>query len=207
MLAFGIVILAGTFIPALKKVLVKINQHAHKLMLIIGQISLVLMIVIVTMTVVMRLLGTGLSWAEEVPRMLITLFVFIACSIGVRDHMHVSVNIIYNLFPKEGNVRKVLIVLTDVAILLCGLFMLFSGAERCIKMFGMSGSMPITGISTAWQYLPIPIGGFMVSVDSWMFLCGILKRDDYLYSDPDSDSDDAIIEKARDEMKEREANA
>ena len=32
----------------------------------------------------------GLSWAEEVPRLLVTVFAFIACAIGVRDHIGVS---------------------------------------------------------------------------------------------------------------------
>ena len=105
------------------------------------------MVAIVTLTVILRYcFNTGLSWAEEVPRLLVTVFAFIACAIGVRDHMHVAVNAIYNKFPVGGKVRKAMDVLTDVVVLLCGLFMLYTGGARTMKLFSMPGVLPITGI-------------------------------------------------------------
>ena len=161
------------------------------------------MVAIVTLTVVLRYcFNTGLSWAEEVPRLLVTVFAFIACAIGVRDHMHVAVNAIYNKFPVGGKVRKTLDVLTDVVVLLCGLFMLYSGGARTIKLFGLPGALPITGISTAWQYLPIPVAGFVMSFDSILFLTGIISRDDLLYSEKEIDYTDVAALK---EMEKKEA--
>ena len=85
-------------------------------------------------------------------------------------------------------------VLTDVVVLLCGLFMLYSGGARTIKLFGLPGVLPITGISTAWQYLPIPVAGFVMSFDSILFLTGIISRDDLLYSEPEVDfTDEAAV--------------
>ena len=166
--------------------LVKLNHITHKIVLFIAQASILAMVAIVTLT--------GLSWAEEVPRLLVTVFAFIACAIGVRDHMHVAVNAIYNKFPVGGKVRKALDVMTDVVVLLCGLFMLYSGGARTIKLFGLPGVLPITGISTAWQYLPIPVAGFVMSFDSILFLTGIISRDDLLYSEPEVDfTDEAAV--------------
>ena len=164
--------------------LVKLNHITHKIVLFIAQASILAMVAIVTLTVILRYcFNTGLSWAEEVPRLLVTVFAFIACAIGVRDHMHVAVNAIYNKFPVGGKVRKALDVLTDVVVLLCGLFMLYSGGARTI-----------TGISTAWQYLPIPVAGFVMSFDSILFLTGIISRDDLLYSEPEVDfTDEAAV--------------
>ena len=126
-------------------------------------------------------------------------------AIGVRDHMHVAVNAIYNKFPVGGKVRKTLDVLTDVVVLLCGLFMLYSGGARTIKLFGLPGVLPITGISTAWQYLPIPIAGFVITFDSILFLTGIVSRDDLLYSEKEIDYTDVAalkeMEKKEDEHK------
>ena len=172
--------------------LVKLNHITHKIVLFIAQASILAMVAIVTLTVILRYcFNTGLSWAEEVPRLLVTVFAFIACAIGVRDHMHVAVNAIYNKFPVGGKVRKALDVLTDVVVLLCGLFMLYSGGARTIKLFGL---LPITGISTAWQYLPIPVAGFVMSFDSILFLTGIISRDDLLYSEPEVDfTDEAAV--------------
>ena len=171
--------------------LVKLNHITHKIVLFIAQASILAMVAIVTLTVILRYcFNTGLSWAEEVPRLLVTVFAFIACAIGVRDHMHVAVN----KFPVGGKVRKALDVLTDVVVLLCGLFMLYSGGARTIKLFGLPGVLPITGISTAWQYLPIPVAGFVMSFDSILFLTGIISRDDLLYSEPEVDfTDEAAV--------------
>ena len=149
--------------------------------------------------------NTGLSWAEEVPRLLVTLFAFIACAIGVRDHLHVAVNAVYNQLPVGGKARKALDVLTDVVVLLCGLFMLYTGGARTMKLFSMPGTLPITGISTAWQYLPIPIAGFVITFDSLLFLTGIVSRDDLLYSEKEIDYTDVAalkeMEKKEDEHK------
>ena len=186
--------------------LVKLNHITHKIVLFIAQASILAMVAIVTLTVILRYcFNTGLSWAEEVPRLLVTVFAFIACAIGVRDHMHVAVNAIYNKFPVGGKVRKALDVLTDVVVLLCGLFMLYSGGARTIKLFGLPGVLPITGISTAWQYLPIPIAGFVITFDSLLFLTGIVSRDDLLYSEMEIDYTDVAalkeMEKKEDEHK------
>lgn len=181
--------------------LVKINHIVHRIMLLIAQISILAMIAIVTLTVVLRYcFNTGLSWAEEVPRLLVTVFAFISCAIGVRDHMHVSVNALYNRFPVGGKARKVMDVAVDVATLLCGLFMLISGGQRTMKLFGLTGKLPITGINTAWQYLPIPVAGFVMTFDSILFLLGILKPDDLMYSEPEIDfTDEEAVEKLRKE--------
>ena len=124
----------------------------------------------------------------------LALFAFIACAIGVRDHLHVAVNAVYNQLPVGGKARKALDVLTDVVVLLCGLFMLYTGGARTMKLFSMPGALPITGISTAWQYLPIPVAGFVMSFDSILFLTGVISRDDLLYSEPEVDfTDEAAV--------------
>lgn len=172
-------------------VLIKLNHITHRIMLLIAQVSILAMIAIVTLTVVLRYcFNTGLSWAEEVPRLLVTVFAFIACAIGVRDHMHVAVNAVYNMFPLGGKGRRLMDTLADVIVLLCGLFMLISGGDRTFKLFNLPGVLPITGISTAWQYLPIPVAGFVMSFDSILFLLGILDRNDLMYSEAEIDYTD-----------------
>lgn len=180
----------------LRAALIGLNHLTHRLMLVAAQISVLAMIAIVTLTVVLRYcFGTGLSWAEEVPRLLVTVFAFMACAIGVRDHMHVSVDAVYNRFPTGGRVRWAMNKAADTVTLLCGLFMLISGGQRTMKLFSLPGTLPITGISTAWQYLPIPIAGFVMTFDSLLFLTGVLRRDDLLYSEPEADlTDEAAID-------------
>lgn len=181
------------------QLLVKLDHILHKLMLFFSQLALVAMIIIVTMTVVMRyFFNTGISWAEEVPRLLILVFAFAACAAGVRDHMHVSVTAIYNRFPVGGKGRKIMDIGVDVAALLCGLFMLVSGWNRTAKLFSLTGVLPITGISVGWQYLPIPIAGAVMVFDAALFLLGILDPDDLIYSEKEIDfTDEAAVEALR----------
>ena len=181
--------------------LMRVNHVVHRVMLLIAQISILAMIAIVTLTVILRYcFNTGLSWAEEVPRLLVTVFAFLACAIGVRDHMHVAVNALYNRFQVDGSVRRVLDVAADLATLLCGLFMLISGGQRTAKLFTLPGVLPITGISTAWQYLPIPVAGFVITMDSILFLTGVLPRGDLLYSEQEIDyTDTAALAAAKKE--------
>lgn len=175
----------------IRGMLVTLNHITHRLALLIAQASIIAMVCIVTLTVVLRYcFNTGLSWAEEVPRLLVTVFAFIACAIGVRDHMHVAVNAVYNMMPVGGNARRFMDVLTDVVVLLCGLFMLIAGGSRTMRLFSLPGTLPITGISTAWQYLPIPVAGFVMTFDSILFLLGVIRRDDLMYSEKEIDYTD-----------------
>ncbi len=172
-----------------------LNSWVHRAMLLVADIALVGMVIIVTVTVFMRyVLNTGIGWAEEVPRLLVTLFAFLAMSMGVRDHLHIGVSLIYNLFPKDGAMRRFMIGFADFAVLLCGLFMLYYGTLYCIRIGRLPGVLPMTGLDTWWQYLPIPLAGFVVSFDSILFLTGVLRRDDLLYTEPEADYREQALE-------------
>ena len=165
-----------------------INHWVHKVILYISQIALTVMVVLVIMTVLLRyVFNTGIGWAEEVPVLLVNLFAFLACAIGVRDHMHISVNIVYNLFPQGGKGRKILEYFSDVCVLVCGLFLLFFGTMYAKRLFGLTGELPMTGWPTWIQYIPAPMAGFVMTFDSLLFLTGVLKKDDLLYSEKEID--------------------
>jgi TRAP-type C4-dicarboxylate transport system permease small subunit len=164
------------------------NTRVHRAMLLVAELALMGMVLIVIFTVFLRyVFNTGIGWAEEVPRLLVTLFAFLAMGMGVRDNLHIGVNLFYNMFPKDGAVRKFLIVFGDLIVLLCGLFMLYHGYRSCATLFNLPGRLPMTGLATWWQYLPIPMAGFVITFDSILFLTGVLKRDDFLYTEPEVD--------------------
>jgi len=176
----------GTQKPA--ELLRVINHWTHKIILIISQMALTVMVILVILTVTLRyVFSTGIGWAEEVPVLLVNLFAFLACAIGVRDHMHISVNIVYNLFPPTGKGRRILEYFADVCVLLCGLFLLFFGSMYAKRLFGLPGELPMTGWPTWIQYIPAPMAGFVMTFDSILFLTGVLKKDDLLYSEKEID--------------------
>ena len=181
-------------------VLRSLNRWTHRVFLVIGEVSLAAMIIVVTLTVVLRYcFNTGISWAEEVPRLLVTLFTFLACAMGVRDKTHMCVGIVYNRFKKGGFGRKFLEVFGDVCVLICGLFMLYFGGMRCLKMMGLTGTLPMTGLKTWWQFVPIPLAGFLITFDSILYLTGVLKPGDTLFSEPDKDASEIYCDSMQEE--------
>lgn len=178
----------------------KIDRWMHRALLIVADLSLVAMVCILAYTVVLRyVFNTGLAWAEEVPRLLVTVFVFLACAMGVRDHVHMTVNIIYNRFKKDGAWRKGFEIFGDVCVLLCGLFMFFIGGQRVLRMMSMPGILPMTGLPNWIQYIAVPIGGIYIVFDCLLFIFGVIGQHDTLYADQDIDYQDLMIQENKQE--------
>ena len=88
--------------------------------------------------------------------------------------------------PKEGGkARKAMDILSDIAVLLCGVALFYYGLTYIIKL--RPGSMPMTGWPTWLRYIPAPIGGFLMTFDQLLFLFGIVDRNDLLYSEAEVD--------------------
>lgn len=180
----------------------KINRALHKGLLVVAELAVLVLVVIVTYTVIARFFfNTGNSWAEELPRILVALFAFLACAMGVRDHLHVGVSVIYNRFAEGGKARKALDFLTDLCVLLVAIFMIKVGYDYCISLAARGGKLPMTQWPVWIQYVSIPISGVIMAFDSILFLTGVLKQDDTIFSDPNDDP----VEQARAMLKEEEA--
>ena len=179
-------------------ILRKIDHWLCTILLLIAQIAMVALVVIVTYTVIARFVfNTGNSWAEEVPRVLVALFAFLACAMGVRDHLHTTVGVLYNRLPEGGKARKVLDVFSDVLILLISIFMIVVGSKHCLSLAQKGGQLPMTRWPTYVQYMSIPISGAVMLFHSILFLTGVLKPNDTFFSDVMDDP----MEKARAMMK------
>ena len=176
-----------------KAYIILVNHWCHKVMLTIAQVAVIIMLCTVFMNVVLRFcFNSGIEWAEEVPRLLVVLFSFLACAIGVRDHMHISVTILYNRFKKNGKMRKFMDFLADFTTLLCGLMLLYYGIMFIARL--RPGFLPMTGWPTWIQYIPAPFGGFLMTFDSLLFLFRILDPNDLLYSEKEIDYQELVKE-------------
>ena len=169
-----------------KDVIILINHWVHKVILTIAQIAVIIMLCIVFFNVILRYcFNSGIGAVDEVAKLLVTLFTFLACAIGCRDHMHISVGIVYNRFKEGGKARKAMDILSDIAVLLCGVALFYYGLTYIITL--RPGSMPMTGWPTWLRYIPAPIGGFLMTFDQLLFLFGIVDRNDLLYSEAEVD--------------------
>ena len=187
------------------EILRKIDRVLHMILLRIAQAAMVALVIIVTYTVIARFVfNTGNSWAEELPRILVALFAFLACEMGVRDHLHTGVGVLYNRFPEGGKVQKVLDFLADLCVLLVGVFMFKVGLDYCLSLAGKGGKLPMTQWPVWIQYASIPLAGLFMVFDGILFMTGVLKQDDTIFSDKMDDP----MEQARAMMKaEEEAKA
>lgn len=159
-----------------------VDTFLHRILLVLAQIALAAMITIVSVTVYYRyVLNTGIIWAEEVPRILVALFAFIACAMGVRDQLHIGIGVIYNRFPKDGKVRKVMDLLGYIVTLLAGCVMFYYGWNLCAQLGRFT--MPATGWPRWVQYISMPISGAIIAYDSLLYILGVINEDDRLYSE------------------------
>ncbi len=191
----------------MQKTLVSIDHGIQKVVLLIAQVALCSLVLLVTANVVLRYaFGMGIKWSEEVPSTLVALFAFLACAMGVRDHLHVAVSVIYNRFPEGGKGRKVLDILTDLCSLLVGLFMLYYGYQYFAKMRQFpNNKLPMTGWPRWVQYFSVPIAGLVITYDSLLFLFGVIKPDDKIFSDTEEDPMDKALRLRAEQLAEEAA--
>jgi TRAP-type C4-dicarboxylate transport system permease small subunit len=162
-----------------------VDRIIHRILLVIAQLALFAMIAIVCVTVFYRMFKHGIIWAEEVPRTLVALFAFIACAMGVRDHLHIGIDFFYNRFRVDGRGRKILDIIFNLLIFACGAIMTIAGWNWCIQLW--RSTMSATGLPRSVQYVSMPLAGSIIMFDSLLFLFGVLKKDDLLYSEKEEE--------------------
>ena len=155
--------------------------------LFLSELALGAMVLIVILAVTLRQFNSGLAWAEEVPRLLVGYFAFFACAMGVRDKKHITMDVVYNLFPKSGWIQKSIDFFANLCVMACGAFMLVSGSERITQMMRLSGKLPILQLPNWVRYVAIPIVGFIIVFDSLLYMAKVLRPKDLLFSEPEVD--------------------
>ena len=154
-----------------------IDKVIHRILLVIAQVALFAMIAIVCTTVFYRyVLNKGT---------LVALFAFIACAMGVRDHLHIGVGFFYNRFKAGGMGRKVMDKIGNIATFACGGIMAYYGLNLCTQLWRFT--MPATGFPRTVQYISMPIAGTIIMFDSLLFLFGVLAEDDHLYTEKEQE--------------------
>ena len=128
----------------------------EKVFEVASMIMLVAMVLIVCYQVVMRyVFNSSPSWSEEVSIILMIWFGILSIPIGVKLHLHIGIEYIFNHFPPRG--QWVVSRLICVALAGFGLVMIFSGIEL-VKFMSMS-TLPATKLPSAVKYAVIPFSG------------------------------------------------
>lgn len=131
----------------------------------IGMSLLTIMVLVVCYTVLTRyFFDFTPAWGEVVALLCMVWFGFMSIALGVRDDLHLSLDIIERYLPQP--LVRPLGIFKNLVILGCGLFMLFKGLN--MVEVGTLNDLPGIPISSAWMYLEVPVAGVAISI-----YCGI----------------------------------
>ena len=117
------------------------------------------MVVIICYQVVLRyVFNRSPSWSEEVALVLMIWFGILSIPIGVKLHLHIGIEYIYNQFPKRMQwvvSRFIFLLITGF-----GLVMIFAGIPLVNAM--MRSTLPATKLPSAVKYIVVPLSGLML---------------------------------------------
>jgi TRAP-type C4-dicarboxylate transport system permease small subunit len=159
----------------MRKSVVFLFNLIHIVMVYLAQVLMVAMVVIIFINVILRyIFNSGWVWSEEVALLLAVWFIFIAMSLGVKQDLHININIIPSKkIPPP--LARVFTILKSIAIFIIGFVMLTDGW----KLVGvtMKSILPATGWPAGLLYAILPIASIVMIYESLMDLLGIDTRD------------------------------
>ncbi len=131
---------------------------------------LVGMAIVIIINVFMRfVLNSGLRWGEEVAKLFMVWFTFIAMAVGVKQGLHISLH----LLPKKLPVKldKILLFLKDFITFIIALVFLIYGIK--LVQFTSRSIMPATEWPSSILYLILPISAVLIASEALMDIFGI----------------------------------
>jgi TRAP-type C4-dicarboxylate transport system permease small subunit len=123
----------------------------------------VVMSVIVLWQVIVRfILNWNNSWTELTAIMIMSWFIFLGAAVGVRENYHLGFDVLLYVLPKGS--KRILRTISDVVVIAFALGMVVYGID--LMRLQWAEKMPALGISGAFRYLPIVVGGVLIVIFS-----------------------------------------
>jgi TRAP-type C4-dicarboxylate transport system permease small subunit len=140
---------------------VPILTRLNTLALYLAGVGLVVMTIIVGWQVFCRyVLNDSPSWTEPGAVMLMSWFIFLGAAVGVRENNHMGFDVLLYVVPTSG--KKWLRMISDVVIFAFGVGMVWYGAS--LVRLTWNTTLPALGISGGWDYVPLAIGGALITL-------------------------------------------
>ncbi len=157
----------------IKTNIVKTVNRIHLAAVYSAMAFLVGMAIITIINVFMRyVMNTGIRWAEEVAKLFMAWFTFIAMAIGVKQGLHISLHLLPRKLPSW--IDRALILLKDLTTLTIAVVFFIYG----IKLVGFTRTsiMPATEWPSFILYLILPIASVLIAME---VLMDIFQIDDH----------------------------
>lgn len=154
----------NSFMSALKTINGGIRGTLDKVVLVekyICSVVLVIMTAITFAQVVCRFVfHNPFSWSEEVTLMLLVWFGYLCMPIDIYTDEHAAIFAFYNKMPAA--VKKGLDFLRHG--LLLWFFIILTKYGVVLSKLNLRKIQPATGISYVWRYIPLIVGGILMSI-------------------------------------------
>jgi TRAP-type C4-dicarboxylate transport system permease small subunit len=105
--------------------------------------------------------GMTLYITEQLTRYLLVWVVFLASSLALREHSHISIEIVVNRF--HGKARLLINLIAQIALITFLAFLIVQGITAL--SFQKGQIVPSLRISIFWFYLAIPVGSFLMMLN------------------------------------------
>jgi len=148
-----------TFLKYLTAVLDRVNVFS----LWLSGTCLVGMVAIIFYVVFGRyILHSTPSWGEALSVTLMGWFIFFGAAVGVYERTHLGFDVLLHIVPGAG--RAVLRTISDLAVLAFGIGMVYYGTDLSVSTW--DAIRPTLGIPDGFRYVPLALGGLLISLFS-----------------------------------------
>jgi TRAP-type C4-dicarboxylate transport system permease small subunit len=99
-----------------------------------------------------------LIWSEELARYIFVWATFIGAGYGVRKKIHISMEVFFNMMPKQAKIA--ITILTNVIAIFVFAYLIPYGIKTVITQWAIGSSA--MEIPMSWVFAAVPVGCFIV---------------------------------------------
>ncbi|MDP2801655.1 MAG: TRAP transporter small permease [Phreatobacter sp.] len=148
---------------AILAVLSPIAAILSRISLLTAGVGIIIMTVLVFWSIFGRyILNDTPTWTEPAVLLLMSWFILLGSASGVRERSHIGFEI--GLAASPPPLRFALKLVTEILLIGFGLAMVGYGTQLAVGTW--SAMTPMIGISQGWDYVPVAVGGVLVTLFS-----------------------------------------
>ncbi|MFB5662300.1 TRAP transporter small permease [Alteribacillus sp. HJP-4] len=136
-----------------------LDDHLEEVLLVLFTL---VMVVVISLQVFMRyVLGSSLSWSEELARYCFIWLVYIGISYGVKKQRHIKVDVLLVLLKERGKI--ILGLIANLLFLGFAIFVIFVGYGVVEQQMGFGQTSPSLKVPMSLVYAATPVGMALTS--------------------------------------------
>ena len=121
--------------------------------MVVGMVAVIFLQVIVRYVV-----HSSVTWTEPGAVMIMGWFIFLGAAVGVREGYHLAFDVVLYFIP--ARLKLVFFSISDLVVMAFGVGMVWFGVQLAAKTAG--NTLPWLGISGAFDFLPLVVGGVLI---------------------------------------------